>query len=77
MFDMKKAKKENPPKRTYKEVMEDFQKAQTPKEYRTIHKEMKRDYKESVPIWYRYPNAPIYVSVFALIMVVIIKLFKN
>lgn len=74
---MKKNKKENPPKRPYREIMEDVQKAQTPKEYRTINKELWRSYKEWLPLWYRYPNAPLYISVAALIIAVIVKLFKN
>lgn len=56
MILYKKSKKnKNLPKRSYAEVMEDFKKAQTPKEYRAVHKEMKRDFGDSVPIWYRYP----------------------
>lgn len=51
-----KRKKENPPKRSYEEVMEDFQNAQTPKEYRAVHKEMRQNHYSGVSIWYRYPH---------------------
>lgn len=72
-----KNEKKNLPKRSYDEVMADFQKARTPKEYRKVHKIMKRYYKESVPIWYRYPNLPIHLCVVALIIAAIKSLFKN
>lgn len=63
MFDVKK---ETPPKRSYIEVMNGFQKAQTPKEYRAIHKELKRDYKDGIPIWYRYPYLSLWISIIGL-----------
>ena len=72
-----KRKKENLPKRSYKEVMEDFQNAQTPKEYRAVHKEMRHNHYGWVPIWYRYPNAPIYVSVAVLLIAITKLLFEN
>lgn len=56
--DVKKKNNKKLPKRSYEEVMKDFNKASTPKEYREIHKEMKRDYNEGVPIWLRYPKLP-------------------
>ena len=60
------SKKETPPKRSYKEIMNDFQKAQTPKEYRAIHKELKRDYKDGISIWYRYPYLSLWISIMVL-----------
>lgn len=64
-------RKKNPQKRSYAEVMEDLQKAVSPKEYRAIHKELKRDHKSRLFLFQRYPNAPIYASAVAVVFIVI------
>lgn len=69
-------RKENPPKRSYMEVMEDFKKANTPKEYRAVNKEMKQNGYGSVPVWCRYPDLPYYVSVLSLILAIIMTINK-
>lgn len=71
-----KQKKETPPKRSYREVMEDLQKATTPKEYRAVHRELKRDHNERLFLFQRYPYLPIIVSSGALIFSIIAFILK-
>lgn len=49
-------------RRKYSEIMEDVKKAPYGKERRKLHKELKRDYNDGLPLFMRYPNLPIYVS---------------
>lgn len=71
-----KHKKETPPKRSYREVMEDLQKATTPKEYRAVHRELKRDHNERWFLFQRYPYLPIIASSGALIFSIIALILK-
>ena len=67
--------------RSYKEVMDDVQKANYGKEMRALHKELKQheDRYGGLPMFMRYPNLPYIVSATSLIIaiaVVIIKITK-
>jgi len=72
-----KQNKTTPPERSYEEMMEDFYKATTAKEYRVIHKELKHSrYHSGVPIFLRYPLLPDVFSIGALIFAAIILTVK-
>ena len=67
--------------RSYKEIMDDVQKANYGKEMRVLHKELKQqeDRYGGLPMFMRYPNLPYIVSATSLIIaiaVVIIKITK-
>ncbi len=67
--------------RSYKEIMDDVQKANYGKEMRALHKELKQheDRYGGLPMFMRYPNLPYIVSATSLIIaiaVVIIKITK-
>lgn len=65
--EMNRASEEKKYKRPYREIMEELRITSKAKDFRRLHKELKRDYKDSVPIEYRYPNLPIIISVIALV----------
>ena len=50
-------------KRTYSEIMDDVQKASYGKERRILHKELKESYGEGLPLFMRYPDLPMIVSI--------------
>lgn len=54
-------------KRPLSEIMEDFSNANYGKECRELHKELKRYYNKRLPLFMRYPNFPLYVSVVVLV----------
>jgi hypothetical protein len=57
-------------KRPYKEIMKDVEMISSAKEVRKLHKELKRDNKSGLPLFMRYPDMPIYISVLALIIAI-------
>ena len=63
-------------RRPYSEIMDDVQRAETPKELRKLHKELKKGYGGGFPIFMLYPNAPIIVSVITLIISVFVLIVR-
>lgn len=55
-------------KRTYEEIMRDVSEATPGKECRKLHKELKENYRDGLPLFMRYPNLPQIVSAAALIV---------
>ena len=60
--------------RPYLEIMEDVKKAPYGKPCRRLHKELK-EYKDGLPMFMRYPNAPIIMSIIAGIVTFIAAIF--
>ena len=70
-------------KRTYSEIMDDVQKASYGKERRILHKELKESYVEGLPLFMRYPDLPMIVSIISLVaataillLTVLVQLWK-
>lgn len=70
-------------KRTYSEIMKDVQKASYGKERRILHKELKESYGEGLPLFMRYPDLPMIVSIISLVaataillLTVLVQLWK-
>lgn len=55
-------------KRPYSEIMEELRITSKAKDFRRLHKELKRDYKDSVPIIKRYPVLPFILPSISLIL---------
>lgn len=55
--------KQSQKKRPLLEIMEDFSKATYGKECRKIHRELRKYYNSGLPLFARYPNLPLYISV--------------
>lgn len=49
-------------KRTYEEIMRDVSEATPGKECRKLHKELKENYRDGLPLFMRYPDLPQIVS---------------
>lgn len=58
-------------KRPLPEIMEDFSKAAYGKECRKIHRELRKFYGRGLPLFMRYPNFPLHISVFAVVFGII------
>lgn len=61
---------------TYKELLDALNLATSSKEVRRIHKELKK-YGYGLPLFQRYPDLPLYVSMTSLIAVVVIQIIKS
>ena len=64
--------------RSYKEIMDDVQKANYGKEMRALHKELKQheDRYGGSPMFMRYPNLPYIVSAISLIIAIAVVIIK-
>lgn len=64
--------------RSYKEIMDDVQKANYGKEMRALHKELKQheDRYGGLPMFMRYPNLPYIVSATSLIIAIAVVIIK-
>ena len=56
-------------KKGYKEIMEGMRTAKRGKEMRKIHRELKA-YGSGIPMYDRYPNLPLIVSIISLLLVI-------
>lgn len=59
--------------RTYEEICKDLKTAKPGKECRKLHKEL-HDYGDGAPVYLRYPNVPVVISLSSLLLV-LLKLF--
>lgn len=57
-------------KRPYEDIMRDVSEATPGKKCRKLHKELKENYKDGLPLFMRYPDLPQIVSVVALIVTI-------
>lgn len=75
-----KRKKENPPKRSYAEVMEDLSKVICFKDERKILKELRKNHRKETSIYDRYPYLPLILSLISFLVsvttILIVQLWK-
>ena len=53
-------------RRSYKDIMSDLQTAEYGEECRRLHKELRKYYKQGLPLFMRYPIFPLIISVVAM-----------
>lgn len=58
-------------RRPYKDIMNDLQTAEYGGECRKLHKELRKYYKQGLPLFMRYPNFPLIISVVAVALLAV------
>lgn len=55
---------------TYRELLDEIDKVRYGKEARMLHRELRR-HRSGLPLFMRYPNFPLWISIMSLLLVVI------